>query len=279
MASGTTEERELSARGWTVRRSVFTAGEVAGFRSAVSEAVARAGKGPQITTATGTEGSKVISIADLLSFDGIAPVVVDPRIIDLATDLLGTTPRYFGDSGFLVGATGDRTWHRDNVDRDFDGPDWKDPYPVVRIGIYLQDHARSSGGLSVAEGSHLTAENRGRGRFPDLGVGDVAAWSLRTRHGAEAVRLRLLPDLVLNPRLQSRVPRWARVPVTEERMALFVSFARPDPLLDRYLDYLGTREYFTDLVRVSDYSPATVDLIGSAGVELVGPARDLAAGV
>lgn len=267
---------ELEARGWTVRRAVFTPDEVTGFRAAMASAMALARRQGTVLDVDGPEGRTQWIVGDLFSYDQLGAIVLDDRVLRMASEVLGKTPVYFADSTARIGSNGERAWHRDNVDREFDGPDWDDDYPIIRMGIYLQDHARHSGGLCVSERSHLDPRQRRHGRFVDVGAGDLAAWSLRTEHGAEAVRLRFAPNLVLNPRLQTRVPRWARVADTEERMTLFVSFGRRHRLLDRYIDYLGTRDYFQRSVAASAYSGAMHRRIEASGVELAGPALDIA---
>jgi hypothetical protein len=279
MGQPETSREELTAVGWTVRRGVFSADEVRSMRSAVDEAMDEARRRGTVDLEEGPEGRVEISVGDLLSYDVLGPVLLDARVRDLARDVLGAEPVYFGDSSFRIGASGGRAWHRDNVDRnytDFAGPDWQGEYPVIRMGIYLQDMARHSGGLCVGEGSNRDARRRGRGRFAPAAPGDLVAWSLRTMHSAEAVRIRGLPGLVLHPRLQSKVPGWARVSAGDQRMVLFMSFARESPLLDRYLEYLGGRTYFQASVSAASYSASMRRRIEESGLVVVGPAAEVA---
>jgi hypothetical protein len=268
--------RQLETRGWTIRRSVFSPNEVADFRAKVAEALDDARRRQTVLVEDGAEGRVEWCVGDLLSYDELGAIILDERVVRFAQDLLGERPIYFADSTLRLGANGERAWHRDNIDRDFDGPDWKGDYPIIRIGIYLQDHATHSGGLTIADGSHKEAAKKGHGRFPDIRPGDVAGWSLRARHSTEAVRIRMMPNLVLNPRLQTRIPKWARVPDDELRMTLFASFARHHTLFDRYVDYLKTRDYFQESEAASRYSPQAHRLLESSGIEIGGAATEIA---
>lgn len=86
----------------------------------------------------------------------------------------------------------------------------------------------------------------------------------------------MMPNLVLNPRLQTRIPKWARVPDDELRMTLFASFARHHTLFDRYVDYLKTRDYFQESEAASRYSPQAHRLLESSGIEIGGAATEIA---
>jgi glycosyltransferase involved in cell wall biosynthesis len=270
--------RQFAQHGWVVQRSVFRSEEIERLRGRTAAAIARAHDRQTVLVEDGPEGRLEWGIGDLLSYDELREVVLDPRVLSLAEAVLGAPPVYFGDSTFRVGVNGMRAWHRDNIDRDFDGPDWDGSYPAVRLGLYLQDHERHSGGLTLRDGSHIDAREHGRARFVDSRAGDLLAWSLRTRHAAEAVRIKTVPSVVLNPRLQSRVPAWARRPEPRLRMTLFITYGARHPLLERYIAYLSTRDYMIESLRASHYSDETLRLVSRSGLELVGPLQSLAAG-
>jgi hypothetical protein len=209
-------------------------------------------------------------------------------VISIVEQLLEHQPIYFGDSSVLYGA-GYTGWHKDNrvSDRKDGGtPDWQGDYDLIRVGIYLQDCARHSGGLLVRAGSHNKAPHlpdwarNGRGpvqavarramafrsrfygqaRFVDTRKGDIVVWTLRTTHAGHAVRIKGAPRLVLDPRVQQVMPRFLQVPVEGVRVAIFATFARPGAHYDRYRDYLVGRDYFANRpnVSVSEFIPPTV---------------------
>jgi hypothetical protein len=165
-------------QGYLLIRDVFSSGEIEEFRRRGFENRQRHGE---------------LQI-DLLADRILRKAILDDRILSIASQILGDTPVYYGDSGFNIGqhTVG---FHRDNVDRDDgDGPDWQSKYTQIRFGIYLQDHAWHAGGLRLVPQSHNAISNPGRKRKNvRTRVGDLAVWSLRTSHAGAASMLRLLP--------------------------------------------------------------------------------------
>jgi hypothetical protein len=180
---------------------------------------------------------------DLLSKVHLRDVLVDDRILTIARSLLPTNPLiYFGESTYQLGSGG-RAYHRDNVDRHrAEGPDWVGSYTLLRLGIYLQDHRRHSGGLKVRAGSHL--RDGGRPVLVDSEVGDVVVWNMRTLHSGNTVRLRFWPDFAWIPPTgrmrglmlgENMIPKWMQLPLEQQRGAMFMSFGVQSPHLDRYV--------------------------------------------
>jgi len=217
-------------------RSVFTPAEVAAMRKRAETFAddARA-KGQVFEPRCG----ETVPAADLTASFG-ADVLFDPRIQEIAHALLGKKPEeeivYFGDSGIMVGGSG-RGFHKDNTCRDdASHPDWQTPYTLVRMGIYLEDHAHHSGGVKVRRGSHLVADVT-TGEIVDVPTepGDVVAWSLRTTHSGHALRVKGLPFLHLQPRFEVRLPKSLAVAEPCRRVALFMTFGVDDHHLKNYL--------------------------------------------
>jgi len=234
------------ARGYTVVRGLLDPAEVQRLRTIALEAVAEAEREGRLTTEAGREGTIRGCAGDLLSQPSLRHMLLDPRILAIIGKLLDGPPVYFGDSSFRVGKYGARGWHRDNVNRRRwrGGPDWSDPYPLLRCGLYLQDQSRHSGGLALRPGSNRPGLLRPTlPKLVDARAGDLIVWTLRTVHSAEAIRLRGLPGLPLHPSLQTRLPQRMRVPEDGERIVLFMTFARAGEQLDYYLDYLRSRDY------------------------------------
>ncbi|MBI3725402.1 phytanoyl-CoA dioxygenase family protein [bacterium] len=200
-------------------------------------------------------------------------LVFDPRIISCARQALGDALLYFGDSTFQTGE-GERGFHRDNADRDDrSGPDWKgDDYSLVRIGVYLQDHAMHSGGLQVKVGSHLASEPR---RTPTVRLpcakGDIAIWNLRITHSGNFVRPRGL-DVCLPPSIEGRIPRFLRVPEERERVAVFLTYGLAgDRHTDHYIDWQRSRAECVSHWEHSGTGAYLEALAESRGVQLSRP--------
>lgn len=178
---------------------------------------------------------------------------------------------YLYDSSIQVGP-GFSGWHKDNrfCDRlNPEGQDWDDNFQIYRIGIYLQDHTKYGGGLLVKAGSHvrpfsnsmlnrlaklprflkravyrIVMRQYGKSSFVKSAKGDIVMWSLRTTHAGHAVRLKGLGEVLLDPRLQRFVPLIFRRENPDERIAMFFTIGIQNQYLDRYMEYLNTRDYY-----------------------------------
>jgi hypothetical protein len=183
---------------------------------------------------------------DILSKPGIDHLVFDDRMLRIVREVLGDEIVYFGDSNFQIGQ-GCRGLHKDCVDReDPEGPDWKSPYTIVRMGLYLEDHARHSGGVKIRKGSHLYPDTQ-RGRLVDIPseIGDVAIWKLTTTHSGNVVRMRFLPGVSLHTRFENRLPDFLKLPEERERVGLFFTYGLASNHLDRYIaNYIRRADYF-----------------------------------
>ena len=224
---------EFQRDGFTIVRNVFDSVEVARMRS-FGERFARESKdlGRILRSKTG----EVVPVGDLLGREGI-DVVFDERLLRIARALLGKQELvYFGDSGLML-AGSLRGFHKDNaVADDPTHVDWRSPYTLLRIAIYLEDHVRNSGGVKVRRGSHMHVDVT-TGEIVDVptGAGDVVVWSLRTTHSGHFVRVRGLPWLHLQPRFEGRLPGALAVAEACERVALFVTYGLQGEHLDAYI--------------------------------------------
>jgi hypothetical protein len=261
-------------QGYTVVRSILSNDEIEHLRAVATETIDTLEELDLTTTETGSEGVIRASSCDLLSIPSMRHVLLDQRLLHAVGVLLGDRPCYFGDSSLRIGKTGARAWHRDNVDRVRwrGGPDWQDPYPLLRCGLYLQDQARHSGGLALRPCS-----NRPDRRLPTLprlvkaGAGDLVAWDLRIVHSGEVVRPRGLPSTALNPRLQTYLPQVMRIPDDRERIVMFMTFGLAGPHLDHYISYLETRDYMRISWRKSSFGEEIWEEAESAGLSVLHP--------
>lgn len=261
-------------RGYNVVKRLLDAQEVQRLRRIAQETVAQAEREGRAGAIPGSEGTIRGAQGDLLSTPSVRHVLLDPRVLEVARELLGGEPVYFGDSSMRIGKNGQRGWHRDNVNRRrwLGGPDWHDPYPLLRCGLYLQDQARHSGGLAVRPRSNRVG--RLRPTLPmllDAHAGDLVVWVLRTVHTGEVVRLRWLPALPLHPRIQTLLPQSMRAPEDAERIVLFMTFARAGAHLDHYLAYLKRRDYMQKAWASSHFGSDALEEAESAGLRVILP--------
>ena len=235
--------RSYAVDGFAVVKGVFTLDEVVGMRTACADVFAR------------TEGKA----GDLATYPELRRVLLDDRILAIARAVFGDEIVYFGDSNFYANSRFDRHIHSD-ARADDDDPARSD-YPILRMGIYLQDHAFHSNGLKVRPGSHRSVFWTPRNLLRLAGVGgkplsvgafrprwfynvptepgDVVFWNLRTHHSGHAIRLRMFDDLALPPALESLLPARVTRPMPRDRYALFMSWGRASAALDAYIKQIG----------------------------------------
>jgi hypothetical protein len=216
--------------------------------------------------------------SDLLTDEVLREVVLSETLLGFADEILGDQPIYFGDSTAMIGPSG---WgfHKDNSDRlDAKAPDWKvDRYPIIRFGVYTQPHGKEPGSIEFRRGSHMHPDYTTGERFAaPCEPGDVIVWNSRTTHSANSrivrgLGIRMMPDPYAIPfRAITRFKaEWLFQPLKQERVALFVSYGRDDPLLDRHIEYLRHRAYPWDAWKVSNWSQQTRELAQARGLGLI----------
>lgn len=242
--------------GFVILRGVFTTAEIAELREHAEQAPS---PGP-----------------DLLSDPVFRNVVVDSRIAAIAERLLGCTPVYFGDS-VLSRSERPGPWHKDNAGRyDPTAADWHGNYPLLRFGIYLQDHSRHSGGVSVrAESHHSPTRTAGKPVYIDTQVGDLVVWHFRATHRGATSLLRGTSIPVSSYRIDKLLPRFMKAPAESARHALFITYGAPGADTDRYIDYLGTRQYAVTRAAASQYDEGWLATVDAARVTIRDARRDI----
>jgi hypothetical protein len=204
-------------------------------------------------------------IGDVATYPELREILLDDRIVSIARALL-VDPVYFGDSTFYANSRFDRHMHND-ARGDVEDPS-RSTYSILRMGLYLQDHAFHSNGLKVRPGSHRRVFWNVRNGLRLMGVGgsrlsvsafrptwyynaptepgDLVFWNLRTHHAGHAVRLRAVDGFALPPSIEHLVPaRFAR-PMPKDRFAIFSSWGRQSPELDAYIKQLGYSPHYRD---------------------------------
>jgi hypothetical protein len=261
-------------RGYNVVRGLLDAQEIQHLRRVAQETVAEAEREGRAGLSPASEVTIRSGPGDLLSMPSVRHMLLDPRVLAVVRELLGAQPLYFGDSSLRIGKNGQRGWHRDNVNRRrwLGGPDWRDPYPLLRCGLYLQDQERHSGGLALRPRSNQLGLVRPTlPMLLDAHAGDLVVWELRTVHTGEVVRLRWLPDLPLHPRVQTLLPQSMRAPEDDERIVLFMTFAAAGAHLDHYIEYLKRRDYMQEAWASSHFGPEALEEAESAGLRVIVP--------
>ncbi|GAB3889041.1 phytanoyl-CoA dioxygenase family protein [Spirosoma agri] len=260
-----TRREQFDQQGYLIVRAVFTAEEIAALRQA-----AYMHRDQQQQRGLVTQVKKAASVkGDLLSKDGLGWVIYEPRIVTIATELLGDTPVYFSDSTYQIG-TGTRGFHRDNIDRHQfgQGSDWEGTYPLIRFGIYLQDHDTYSGGIRFKAGSHQSAD--GADVFADTRAGDIVVWNMRTLHSGNARRMKVFTNVPLHVGLENRLPDFLFREQQGERVSLFFSYGLTGKHLDHYLDqHLLKRADVQENVRLSTYTPAVLEKAKQNKIEVL----------
>lgn len=242
--------------GYLVIPKAFSTNEVAAYRGYLEKALS---------------GNESFLDSDLVADETMRSFVADGRLIDIARQLLGGTPVYFGDSSAnrYEEAAPVGTFHKDNTDRhDVDAPDWTGDYPLIRFGLYLQDHKRQGGGLLLRSGSHSKVfRNRkveviheevidwftGKTRYVFSEPGDLVVWNMRLTHAGMGRFLKGPIKRPITERTQRVIPEFLHSTVAQTRFSMFASFAKEGSELDRHLQYLKTRRYMIDLWRKSDF--------------------------
>ena len=233
------DPRHLDRDGFLLVRDVFTDEEVEDIRQNMRETRRECG-GVQ---------------TDLMSHPRLREILLDQRIIGIFKQLIGEDLVYFGWSSFRCGdtRTSVRTFHNDSKGdpSNLRSKNLADPvetdYPILRFGLYLQDHSKHSGGLKVRVGSHrqfllkwgelkraLSGKLSWRGfpkgplyNVPSTGR-DVVVFNMRTHHSGHCLRLRwaarlALPAAVENF-LERWLPSWFFLPIERDRYVVFGSF-------------------------------------------------------
>ena len=184
MATNPTATDHYRRHGYTILRNVFNPMEIASLRDECRVKGKSVYIGPR-------------------DFNGL---LLSEKLIEPLRLFLGPRLVIFGDSSSKsddkVADWSSRHFHIDARGDDFD---YTQPYPLLRIGIYMQDHDVYSGGLKLRPGSWtrfcveqygmrrlikkaIRERSMGQLRPPpssinlDARAGDVALWNLRTHH-------------------------------------------------------------------------------------------------
>jgi len=195
----------------------------------------------------------------LSNISGFRKLILHDKTIKIAEKILGDKPIFFGDSIFEIGI-GNRGFHKDTSERKIQNhPDWAEDYPIIRIAFYLEDHKHHSGGLKVRVGSNTTVKtNVGKPYIIPSEAGDAVAFSLRTSHSGNAVRLKIAPNFSLHNSIEKRIPQFLSVPEEKERISIFLTYGLKSGALDRYIDFMVNHKVYKKRIENSEYPESIV---------------------
>ena len=247
-----TKKEEIDEKGYILIKNVFSTKEIDIIRK----------------NALAEDGIK----CDLLASDRLSSVMMDERILNIFKECLGSESLYyFADSNLSINKAGKGGFHKDSTNRHKkDSKEFTDiNYSLLRAGIYLQDHANSSRGLCLREGSHLH-QSCGVGKILNVKseIGDVVIWKLSTTHSANAQIISMFPNTSFHPLIARFVPDFLKQEAASPRAVLFMCFGLKDDYAIEYREYLKTRQYAVDRWVHSNYSEETVVKMNALGVEL-----------
>lgn len=218
---------------------------------------------------------------DLPSFSELEPfdfLVFNRDIVDIVKALIGTEIVYFGESNTQSGIAV-RGNHKDSRICDRENPsglDWHGDYPLVRVGIYLNDTDVYSGGVKIMPGSHKipTSKFLGGGINVAAKAGDLVIWKLTTTHSGNAKRFKFMKNLSLHPRIEDFIPAMFDSPNPIERRAMFIVYGAAGEHLERYIKYFADRLDNKKVLRLAGTNVSLEEHAKRTGVKLVRPASD-----
>ncbi len=275
MSDLTAARRYYDEHGWVVLKNVFSKAEIEDFRTSVLA-----------SRRDGVHG-------DLLSNPMLSKAITDERVARIAKALLPGQPVYFGDSGWNSANTQriQMGFHKDNADKfDQAAPDWKSPFTIFTMAVYLQDTAKHSGGVGIRDKSHRTVDTWfGRPVPVAAEPGDVVVWYFTTSHTGYASRLRLFRNAYLPIVLQARLtvknpnapfpefrpPFFFRPPADTERLGLFMAFGVDDEHLKRNIRYHKRRRYWVERLQRSHYAEEAIAKLRANGIRFLDVAAEV----
>ncbi len=247
-----TRKEQIDEQGWLLIKNVFTKEEINTFRDYAEKDKSH--------------------IGDLLSANFLSKIILDERIITICKESSGSDNLvYFGDSTLSYN-TSLSGFHKDSKDRNKkDSSEFKDKnYSLLRLGVYLQDHAKHSKGLCLRSGSHLDQSiEKGKIINVESEIGDVIIWKLTTTHSPNAERISLFPNYAFHPGITKRLPNFLKQKSIAPRIALFMGFGIEDQYTEEYIEYLKTREYAIARWEHSSFSEKNIQALKKNNVKVI----------
>ncbi|MDC0043747.1 hypothetical protein OAJ03_02475 [Candidatus Pelagibacter sp.] len=212
-----------------------------------------------------------LSESEILNHDFIQELILNENLIKNIKALLDTDQLwYYSDSNIINHIdpfNSKNGFHNDARYEDENIP-FINEYPLLRIGIYLENYKKYSGGLKIKEGSHkhfcfnwrsklenikrllkvftgktrydLSSLRLGKSINLELEEGDVVIWNLRTHHCGVSRRLKFFSRMCLHPFIEKLLPKSIFLPTQYEknRCSVFCTFAKKDMSNANILNYI-----------------------------------------
>lgn len=267
---------EFRKNGIIILRNLYSQAEIEGFRKAAFDLLERSrktGMSYSLPAAPNLEFFK----GDCLSKPEFKDIILDERVISAIQQLVGKKHLfYFGNSIFHIHSDGFRGYHRDNVDRTVDGPDWHGNYTMIRCGLYLQNHDKYSGGLEVIPGSHKSLEpTNNPPEFVKSRAGDLVIWDMRILHSGNTQMPRFFYDhpLPIGSKREMQLRRFGLMRKEEkDRLAMFFAYGGDREQVMRFHEF--TNAYKDDFIEGWTLSPINKKIVEEAkqkGLEIIPP--------
>ncbi|MGE0449770.1 MAG: hypothetical protein AB7Q29_09330 [Vicinamibacterales bacterium] len=206
------------------------------------------------------------------------PIIFNERLLAIVREILGPDVKYLPHNDLHLGFSS-FSWHRDSVSRgSTDGSDWdeaREPYRLVRVGLYLQRFEDSRFRFGVVKGSHRPsglspARRQKLQRRTGAAANVLSGLSGADLVGGEAEWIATEPGdcVIFDPRLLHTGSRFHG-----EKYSVFVAYGVENAHFRRHWHYY--RRLRSDL-GYSSIPPALVDRLKAAGLLAVEPPDDMA---
>ncbi len=239
--------------GYAVIRNIYTKDQIIRFRNFIKKTGEEiAGSEQKDWRTLKGEGLK-----DVLSYRELRDSILNENLLKTIKHIFDDEDIYYwGYSRFRFNEKTYRNTHND-AKNDNKNP-FKTKYPILRIGIYLQDHKNYSDGLKIFKKSchsfklgrtllkKIIKENELRYLLPqrfnsvniDSNAGDVILWNLRTCHSANALRIKFIKNLSLRPSIENFLEKYFPgliLPRENDRAVIFSDFGK---MSESLIDYI-----------------------------------------
>ena len=230
--------------GYVIIRGIYTNEQVLRYRKFIKDKIRE-------IVGEGQKNWKELEITqnkDVLSYPELRDSILNKILLKAIKFILDDEDIYYwGYSSFRYNEKNYRSTHND-VKNDEENP-FKTKYPLLRIGIYLQNHKNFSNGLKVFKGSchsyklgrtllkKSIKEKEPRYLFPqrfnpiniDTMPGDVVIWNLRTCHSGNALRVKYFNNLSFSPSIENFLEKYLPgifLSSEKERAVIFSTFGK-----------------------------------------------------
>lgn len=198
----------------------------------------------------------------------IKKIFFNENFFNLIKKILGINELlYFSDSSVVKHKnifSSTSGYHNDSRAEDYN---FLKEYPLLRVATYLQESITTSGGIKIKPGSHnyfcltirdlkqkvktmfnkICGDDRNfkfklfiKGTQPDLDLGDIIIWNLRTHHSGTAIKFKFFKNLSLHPFVEKLLPNFFKLPC-KDRMAVFMVFGNGSSKEKNLQNYINDR--------------------------------------